>query len=176
MPAVSAYPCGRGCVVTGITFRGDNHHFRWFRHSIRVKIRFEAMSIDRKLEVHSRTQRIFCVVALFAAFFSVVPPVLCAPRDCMLVASEPAGDCHRMPMEGGMRVSAAPSKYNCCTLSQSPLTTGQPSAHQAFEFESLVVALDFPVPQASAQLSGVEARFTGSPLHDVQSVLCTLLI
>ena len=126
----------------------------------------------------SSARKLACVLALFAALFSLVSPTLCAPRDCMPLASpRPLSDCQGMPTGGEKSKPAPSSPMHCCDLSQSPQPAAQTPIFVAPDAHLVAIAvLGVIAPMGNAvENFAVEARAVSRPA-DLQSLFCTLLI
>ena len=121
--------------------------------------------------------KLICGLALFAAIFSLVAPALCAPLDCMPpVSTQHSGECQSMPMEKGTGHSATPSPTHCCNAAENPLSATQLPSLLSMDLQVALVGSLFVVPGASLHDVFVPQVLANSPPHDLQSLLCILLI
>ena len=122
-------------------------------------------------------QKLVCVLALFAAVLSVVTPALCAPRDCTPTNLLSSGECHGMPVEKETGASAPSTAGHCCDLSQNPPPATHTSLSQVLDPHLVALSvLHIAAPLAKVSDKFEARSFVNSPSHDLQLLICILLI
>ena len=122
-------------------------------------------------------QKLVCALALFAAVLSVVTPALCVPQDCIQTSSHSSGECQGMPMEKETGASDSSTPGHCCDLSQNPPPATYTSFSQVLDLNLVVLSVLHIAARFVKVSDNSGARsFANSPPHDLQSLICILLI
>lgn len=101
----------------------------------------------------------------------------CASSDCSPGAAKSMGPCTGMDMPKPAASLKAPSQLACCQMTPSlPATVGQNSGAQSVKAELSTNVSTVPLVDVVATRVLVPRSIQGPPTHDLQSLLCILLI
>jgi hypothetical protein len=129
-----------------------------------------------QMHIRASFRKLVCVVGALLVMAAPMFATVCAPSDCASRNSKVAPPCSGMEMPK-LAVWASASK-SCCQMTEiPPATLGQTGETQKVKAAVSI----FVVPgNVSADIlptfRSTSSQIDSSPPHDVQSLLCTLLI